>query len=86
MIDRIEALIEKATPGPWSTQQASDFIGHVEPLLPLMLEALKIADDLAVAHIGGDVAEFIPLSDDLMVSLEKLEDYCAEHLPEKEEK
>ena len=112
MIERIEALIEKATPGPWARDGEDSanfgvrgappdgnilavvqqdgrggrwddalFIAQARQLLPLMLEVVKAGE--AFRRGTEDLTRSGRLNP-LRFSLEKLDAYCAEHLPESE--
>jgi hypothetical protein len=74
MIERIEALIEKAT---YDEIGETIFASHARQLLPLMLEVVKAADELRCNCFAES-----PLLQFVDGTIEALDAYCAEHLPE----
>ena len=71
MIERIEALLKRDRGSEWNPADPYEFERHARQLLPLMLAFIEGAQ-------AGDDDRVIPAE-------QALEDYCAEHLPEKEE-
>jgi hypothetical protein len=111
MSERIEALCEAATPGPWnsyvgwcSVESTSDvggyiffdeqsreddraFIAHARQLLPLMLDVVKASRaeyDEQLAECDRKDCEWLP-NRLWGKSFTALDNYCAEHLPERSE-